>query len=449
MKKLERLLCMGQKLPLAVIDEARFEWEPAEGQTAYLLSIDLGNESVFEEKRESDAPFCYAAGFSLEPFKRYNYRVTVFAGEKVVASGCGEFISGKRDALSGVKWISDGRHFVSDSDEIGSAASYYKKSFFIDKLSDPAVVTICGIGFHELYINGVKADDRVLEPAFTEYDKVVLYSSYNVTDLIKEGNNELEFILADGWYNQTTKDTWGFYRAPWRDYPKAAMTLDCGDFHLESDRSFFVSYGEIKRSALRLGEVTDFTAERKYFPVCISTPPGGKLLPAYLPPIRECEKIAPVAVYPGDNCTVYDFGVNIAGYASADLYGEKGAEVCFNYSDRIKDGKCDNESNAMYVFNASKEEYQKDVCILSGKGDFYKPKFLYHGFRYLTVSDNVRAENVMAYFVHTDLPRGGDFNCSSDILNSLYDMSIRAILSNYHGMPTDCPHREKDRKSVV
>ncbi len=48
-----------------------------------------------------------------------------------------------------------------------------------------------------------------MEPAFTEYDKLALYSSYNVTELIKKGENTIEIILGDGWYNQTTRDTWG------------------------------------------------------------------------------------------------------------------------------------------------------------------------------------------------------------------------------------------------
>lgn len=444
MKKFYGLLCKGEKLPLAIINEARFNWESVSGQTGYSVRITLNGETVFEKKEEGDAPFCYLRGLSLLPFKKYDYEITVYAGGKAVACGNGEFISGKENAFAGVKWISDGRHFIADSDEIGSAASYYKKVFGLEKVSDPAVVTMCGLGLHELYINGVKADDRVLEPAFTEYDKLALYSSYNVTSLLKNGENVLEFTLADGWYNQTTKDTWGFYRAPWREYPKAALTLDCGEFHLESDESFSVSYGEIKRSALRLGEVIDFNAERKYSPVCVVPPPGGKLTPAYLPPIRERQKISPVSVYPGDNCTVYDFGVNIAGYASATLFGEKGAEARITYSDRIKDGKCDNASNSMYIYNAPAEDYQADICVLSGRGDEYKPKFVYHGFRYMTVSGNARAENVFAYFVHTDLKRGGEFGCSSEILDKLYDMSIRAILSNYHGMPTDCPHREKN-----
>ncbi len=443
MKNLKNLRCMGQKHPMAITDSAYFCWESITGQTSVGVEIIYNNSIVFNEHYTTENPFCFIEKMNLEPFRKYFYRITVFVEEEKAAFGEEWFISGKKDIFSGIKWISDGRHFVDFNDEIGSAATYYKKVFTLDNVFDPAVVTVCGLGLHELYINGIKADDRVLEPAFTEYDKKVLYSSYNVTDYVKTGENCIEITLGDGWYNQSTRDTWGFYRAPWREYPKLAISFDCGDRHFESDESFSVSYGNITRSALRLGEVTDFNARKNYFPVSIVTPPGGCIKPSFLPSIRECETIAPVAVYRGDNCTVYDFGVNIAGYVGAYFTGKKGTEIRIEYSDRLKNGKCDNQSNSMYIFNA-KGNFQTDVCILSGNKDFYKPKFVYHGFRYITVTDGANVEDINAYFVHTDLERGGKFECSSKILNDLYEMSIRALLSNYHGFPTDCPHREKN-----
>ncbi len=443
MEKLTDLKCMGQINPLAIIDHARFSWKGIDGQTSVTLEILDGENIVYINHYETVDPFCTAQGFVLDAYHKYNYRVSVYIGNKKAALGQNWFISGKKNALAGVKWISDGRHFAAHSDEIGSSCTYYKKTFFLRKISDPAVITLCGLGLHELYINGVKADDRVLEPAFTEYDKKALYSSYDVTALVKTGENVIEIILGDGWYNQTTRDTWGFYRAPWREYPKLALRFDNENMHFESDESFTVSYGKIKRSALRLGEIIDFNAEYDYFLVCIVPPAGGEIEPSFLPPIRECEKIKPVAVLKKGNRTIYDFGVNMSGYASAFFSGRKGDTVNIEYSDRIKDGKCDNESNSMYIFNAG-DLYQKDICILSGEKDFYKPKFVYHGFRYMIVSGSAKVYNVTAYFVHTDLARGGKFECSSQILNNLYEMSMRSILSNYHGFPTDCPHREKN-----
>ena len=78
------------------------------------------------------------------------------------------------------KWISDGGHFIAESEEAGSPALYLEKSFGLKNSPEKAVVKICGLGLYELYINGARVGDRVLESPFTEYDKRVAYSVYDV-----------------------------------------------------------------------------------------------------------------------------------------------------------------------------------------------------------------------------------------------------------------------------
>lgn len=172
-------------------------------------------------------------------------------------------------------------------------------------------------------------------------------------------------------------------------------------------------------------------------------PPGGVLSPQTLPPIRECERLFPVSVTEGEGYTLYDFGKNIAGYCSGSFSGERGARAELVYSDRLTDGRCDNASNGMYIFNPE-VKYQTDTVIVGDKETFFKPKFVYHGFRYVEVRGDARVRGLTAHFVHTDLKRTGDFRCSDERLNDLHSMSLNAILSNYHGFPTDCPHREKN-----
>lgn len=341
------------------------------------------------------------------------------------------------------KWISDGGHFIAESEEAGSPALYLEKSFGLKNFPEKAVVKICGLGLYELYINGARVGDRVLEPPFTEYDKRVAYSVYDVKKYLRTGQNRLLVILGDGWYNQTTRDTWGFYRAAWRDCPKLLFELDADGEKTVSDRSWSVSRGGIASNALRSGEYHDFTAKREVRPAAFTTPPGGELFCPDMPPMRECETLAPVSVERGNGCTIYDFGKNITGYVSAIFEGERGEKVYIEYSDRIKDGRCDNESNSMYLFNKGLR-YQTDGCTLSGGTDFFKPRFVYHGFRYAAVYGKAAAKDIKAYFVHTDLERKGKFECSSAIVDKLYEMSINAVLCNYHGFPTDCPHREKN-----
>jgi alpha-L-rhamnosidase len=77
----------------------------------------------------------------------------------------------------------------------------------------------------------------------------------------------------------------------------------------------------------------------------------------------------------------------------------------------------------------------------------WKPEFVYHGFRYVEmvgVKNEPPMSALKAYFVHTDLKNKGTFDCSDELLSWIYDAGIRSFLSNYHGFPADCPHREKN-----
>lgn len=341
------------------------------------------------------------------------------------------------------KWISDGTRFIADLNRVGSPAIYFLKKINLAKISK-ATARICGLGLFELYINQMKVSDRVLEPAFTQYDKRVLFTEFQVETYLKEGENSIEVILGDGWYNQTTQDTWGFNRAAWRDNPKFIFQLITDTQKIYSDESWQVGSGPIISNAIRAGEVIDARIEIKYKNNAkIVAPPGGKICEQDLPPIRECETFKPVTVKKFDDYVLFDFGQTMAGYCSAYILGKRGEAIDFIYSDRLTNGRCDNSSNAMYIFNENLK-YQTDTVILSDEEYFYKPKFVYHGFRYVEVRGNVQIRDITAYFVRTDLQKIGDFECSNETLNTLYRMSINAILSNYHGFPTDCPHREKN-----
>ena len=59
---------------------------------------------------------------------------------------------------------------------------------------------VSGIGYHVLHLNGRRVGDRVLDPTYTEYEDTVLYSTYDVTRLVRRGENALEATVAPGFY---------------------------------------------------------------------------------------------------------------------------------------------------------------------------------------------------------------------------------------------------------
>ena len=60
-----------------------------------------------------------------------------------------------------------------------------RKEIFLDATPSKARAYICGLGLYRLHINGELASDRCLEPAWTNYNKTVLYSVLDITHYLR------------------------------------------------------------------------------------------------------------------------------------------------------------------------------------------------------------------------------------------------------------------------
>ena len=60
-------------------------------------------------------------------------------------------------------------------------------------------VSVVSLGYHEVYVNGTKVGDRVLQPAVSQPDKRALNVRYDISDLVHEGDNEIMLWLGQGW----------------------------------------------------------------------------------------------------------------------------------------------------------------------------------------------------------------------------------------------------------
>lgn len=67
-------------------------------------------------------------------------------------------------------------------------------------------VAACGV--YEGELNGKRIGDFILAPGHTDYTKRIQCQTYDVFPLLKDGENELTFLLADGWYRGSC-GAWG------------------------------------------------------------------------------------------------------------------------------------------------------------------------------------------------------------------------------------------------
>ncbi|MFI6252182.1 family 78 glycoside hydrolase catalytic domain [Streptomyces sp. NPDC051016] len=329
----------------------------------------------------------------------------------------------------------------------------FRRRFTLDIEPSAARLYAVGLGYGHFTVNGHPVTDAVLEPAPTAYDKTVLYREYDVTALLRKGRNEIQAALGRGFFAARGGSTWGWNLAPAHREPMMLAQLEWSDSEggtgrLVSDDSWETAAGEVVSDVLYTGVTHDPAAAARapWTAAAVVTGPGGRLVPAELPPIRRFAPLVPVSVtsHPTDG-TVYDFGVTIAGRAALTLTSDHaGAEIVVRYGETLDAHGavfCDN------ILAAGEAQTDRYVTTGTEQQALWEPEFTYKGFRYASVrvvGAAARVESVAAVPLHTDVQRIGSFDCDEPTLAWIDAATARTFLNNLHGIPTDTPVYEKN-----
>ena len=326
----------------------------------------------------------------------------------------------------------------------------------LGKAVQSARAYITGVGFYEFYVNGQRVGDRVLAPAKTPYHKHILYDTYDITSLLKKGNNALGIHLGNGWYNPYKK-WWNDYRMQWFGSKKAIAQIrvvfkDGTSQVITTGPDWKWAYGPVTYNCVYDGETYDARLEQEdwdqpgfndsgWRPVTVFDQPGARLVAHRMPPIQVNETFHPkeIAVkLPGTK--VYDMGQNFAGWVKLNVRGEKGTHLKISFAEDLNpDGTIDATSN----------EHAKATAgyILKGLGvETYETHFSYFGFRYVEVSAETGSYNVTGMegrAVYSANSETGSFACDNTLVNKIHRATVWSQKSNMLGYPMDCPQRDE------
>ncbi len=432
-----------------------------------------GRGEVWTHESVSPAPRAVYGGPAPESHKRYYWDVTVRGTRSErFTSAPAWFETAKMSAGDWqADWISDGfnKEF--------RKSPLLRKNFALEtgKTVKRARAYVCGIGYYELFLNGERVGDRMLDPAYTAFDKRVIYSTYDVTDMLRAGDNAVAAALGNGWLNIQSMSVWRFELAEWRRRPQLLCELrveytDGTVQTIASDTSWRTASGAYVFNNLYSGDVYDARLEaagwkepgfddRKTWKDAVEVDaPAPVLVAQSMPPIRVRREITPVSHkdFPG-NIRVYDMGENFAGVCRLKVKGEAGTRITLKHAElvhadgRLNQGNIDiyfqREKNGMPLHRDPQEVFQTDTYYLrGGDPEQFTPSFTYHGFQYVEVESDrpVQIESLTGLFLCSDVEDAGGFSCSNDVLNRIVKATRQSYLSNLHSIPTDCPQREKN-----
>ncbi len=369
----------------------------------------------------------------------------------------------------GAEWIAG---HLTGGQRTTAPAPYLRTSFILDAVPESARLFISALGLYDATINGIRVGDSVFSPGWTDYNQRVQYQAYDVTHLLRAGENVLGAILGDGWY---CGHVGGGARQTYGDKPALLATLLTGDTVVcTTNGDWHTSLGAILESDMIMGESHDARREpvgwdkpgydaTGWQPVEIIADPGIERSPMLTEPVRAFEELPALAepqTLPGwpQPTYVYDFGQNLVGYCRLTLTGEAGTTVRLRYAETLEGGPAAT-TGKIYTANLRGARCT-DYYTLKGDagGETWTPSFTFHGFRFAELNifppSHPTTEStgqtlkpgrdaLTAIVLNSDTPKTGDFECSDPLLNQLQRNIDWGQRGNFLEVPTDCPQRDE------
>lgn len=335
---------------------------------------------------------------------------------------------------------------------------YLRRAFQLDGAIARARLYVTALGLYECSFNGSRVGSARFTPGWTDYSKRVQYQVYDVTGMLRGGENVWGAMLGDGWYCGHMMLSG---RQAYGDRPKffaklRVMFADGREQQVVTDEQWRVHYGALLSSDNYNGESYDARLEQRgwneagfdahaWLPVEIFRDPHIELNASYGTPIRDIQELSPVADpvefkgFPGSRW-VFDFGQNMVGRVRVRVRGQSGTTVRLRFAEVL------NPDGTIYTENL-RGALQTDTYTLDDSGlQVWEPHFTFHGFRYVELSglqEPAAREMLTAVVVHSEMPLTGAFECSDPLVNQLQENILWGQRGNFFDVPTDCPQRDE------
>jgi len=334
--------------------------------------------------------------------------------------------------------------------------SYLRKQFQLGKPVLRATLYGTALGLVDLHLNGKRVSDDYFTPGWTDYAKRVYYRAYDVTGLVRQGDNALGAVLADGWFSGYVgygrkRDLYG--RLP---RVRAQLHVDFADgssIDVATGSDWRATTGPILEADFLKGETYDARREvqgwdeagtgvGQWDQVVVGSnevQPVVQVHPG--PPVRAIEEFKPQQITePQPGVYVLNLGQNFAGLARLKVRGSAGRKITLRFAERL------NPDGTIYTTNL-RSARATDTYICKGKGlEIWQPRFTFHGFQYIEVTglkQKPAPDTVVGVALSSDTPLVGEFSCSDPMLNRLHRNIYWTQRANFIDIPTDCPQRDE------
>lgn len=364
-----------------------------------------------------------------------------------------------------------------------------RKSFFADGRIKRARLYATARGIYECSINGQRVGTEYFAPGASQYDKHLMYQTYDVTDLLQQGKNGIGCILASGWWSDSFSfrvsnfNYWGdtvsflgklviWYEDGHRDV--IVTNTEDWEYYGEGPYRYAGFFNGERYDARRACIYQDFSKwdfamdgwkrPAQIAPVPIEETegifPGAAVWPAlnrtepeltgsYQAPVREVGRfVAKSVTEPLPGVYIYDLEQEIAGVPVLRFHEKRGKRVTIRYGEMLYPSLPQYGELAGTMLQANlREASNTDIYICSGEvGEIYQPRFTFHGYRYIEISGvehPLALEDVQSILLSSIEKITGAFCCDNKLINRFVSNVAYSQYSNFISIPTDCPQRNE------
>ena len=404
---------------------------------------------------------------------------------------------GAQDYFGGADWIGaisredahipEGRHYTgsvlketkeawAQADPLSRRSIILRRNFKPLRAVKHAELRICGLGFYELSINGRKVSKFEFAPLWSDYDKTLWFNVIDVTQILRQDNNEFRVLLGNGFYNEQggryvkLKVSFGpptllfMLYVTYDDDTRERLLSDKQWQWQESPITFNSIYGGEDYDARMEAALEAIPApysngsEHGWKPVVIQQAPKGQLRPQIANSVQIMERYPVKEVLRKDSILILDMGQNLSGYPEITVEGKAGQQLKMIPGETLTAEGLVNQKQTgrphyyTYILRGERKEVSGERKEESGERkeesgeriETWHPRFSYYSFRYLQIEGDIETlKKVESCFVYNSAPRTGTFECSNPLINDTHRIIDRAIRSNWQSVWTDCPAREK------
>jgi alpha-L-rhamnosidase len=463
----EQMTVNGRTAPLGIAaDDVSLAWAIAAAergtvQDAYQIRVgtttdgdDVWNSGRVVSDRQVDVTL--PGDLHLQPATRYFWQVKIWDGAGTASdwSAPAWFETGLLSPAdwSGAKWI------ASPTTNATAPRPLLRAVVALPKQVKCARIYASAHGLYQLSINGQTVGNQYLAPGWTDYNKRIQAQAYDVTPLLRKGDNVIGAALGDGWYRGNVGMHWrGVYGNTLALVAKLQVIYTDGSTeNFVTDENWRSADGPMVQADLQDGENYDARLEQpgwdgvgfdasSWKPVTVVSADLTKLVPQPDEPVRATQVLtASTRTEPAPGVFVYDLGQNMVGVAQVKLTGKKDQTVRIRYAEELY--RLGEKQGQLYTDNFRKAKVTDTYTFARDGVVTYRPTFTQHGFRYVEITGvdtSPATGDVQGVVLGSDLPDIGDLRLSNPMLDQLVRNIRWGQRGNFVSIPTDTPARDE------